>query len=98
MKFVVVGHDGKDEKALERRMAVREAHMALGKELTDKGHWIYACAILDDNETMIGSIVVCDFPDQEALYKEWLDKEVYLSGGVWKEVTVNRAAIPPFFQ
>jgi len=33
MQFTIIGLDGKDEKALERRLAVRDAHIALGEEL-----------------------------------------------------------------
>lgn len=98
MQFIIIGYDGKDEKAMERRMAVREAHMRFGQELTKKGHWLYGCAILDEQEKMIGSMVVSEFPDKATLYKEWLDKEVYITGGVWKEIKVNQAVVPPFLQ
>lgn len=30
MQFLVIGKDGTDEKAMERRMAVRQAHLKLG--------------------------------------------------------------------
>ena len=29
MQFLILGYDGKDENALNRRMAVREAHLEL---------------------------------------------------------------------
>jgi hypothetical protein len=39
MQFVVIAYDGTDEAALDRRMAVREAHLALAKEMFDAGKW-----------------------------------------------------------
>ena len=40
MQFMVIGHDGTDPDAPARRMAVREAHLKLGKELYDAGKWL----------------------------------------------------------
>ena len=41
MQFVVIGIDGKDNQALERRMAARPAHIALGDQLRDVGKMLY---------------------------------------------------------
>jgi len=38
MQFLVVGLDGKDEKAMERRMAAREAHIEMGDKLVESGN------------------------------------------------------------
>jgi len=32
MQFLIIGKDGEDEKAMERRMKVRQAHLKLGDE------------------------------------------------------------------
>ena len=79
MQFLVIGKDGKDEKALERRMAVREAHLELGDEMEKSGERWYGCAILDDAGEMIGSMAVMDFPTEKAL-QAWLDREPYVVG------------------
>jgi hypothetical protein len=49
MQFLVVGYDGTDENALSRRMAVREAHVALGDKMRAAGQTICGAAILDDH-------------------------------------------------
>ena len=41
MQFLVIGHDGKDEKAMERRQAVRQAHIDLGDKLLKSGNMWY---------------------------------------------------------
>jgi len=62
MQFLVIGKDGKDEKAMERRIAVRKAHLKLGDEMEASGERWYGCVMLDDNGKMIGSMAVMDFP------------------------------------
>ena len=95
MQFIVIAYDGTDEKALERRLAVREAHLKSAKEMFDSGKWLYAAGILNDDGKMIGSMIVCDFPSREEL-EQWLKEEPYVVGSVWKKIDVNRAQVPPF--
>ncbi len=33
MQFLIIGKDGKDNKAMERRITVRESHLKLGDEM-----------------------------------------------------------------
>ena len=35
MQFIVIAYDGTDEGALERRLAVRDAHLKSAKEIPD---------------------------------------------------------------
>ena len=93
MQFIVLGYDGTDDKALERRMAVRENHLKYAQEMFDTGKWLYASAILDDNEKMIGSMIVCDYPSREELQEQWLNKEAYVLGDVWKTIKIHRAKV-----
>ena len=95
MQFVVIGHDGKDEKALDRRMAARDAHLATFRENHARGVFLFAVALLDEEGTMNGSIIVCDFPSEDALRKEWLEKEPYVLGNVWETVEIRRGMVPP---
>ncbi len=44
MQFLVTGYDGTDEKALDRRLAVREDHVERNDKLRDAGHLLYAVA------------------------------------------------------
>jgi uncharacterized protein YciI len=93
MEFVVIGYDAKDEKALERRLSVREAHLANANKLFDEKKLLFASALLDENENMNGSIMFCDFPSKEALQNDWLKNEPYITGKVWDKVIIKRAKI-----
>lgn len=97
MQFIVTGYDGKDEGALARRMAAREAHLALARQMVEAGKWLYAAAILNDQEKMTGSVIICDFDSRQALEKEWLDKEPYVLGKVWEKIEITRAQAAPFW-
>jgi uncharacterized protein YciI len=96
MHFIVLGYDGTDEKALERRMAARDAHLAQAEELYHNGLWLYAAAILDEQGNMSGSMIVCDFPSKEQMQTRWLDKEPYVLGNVWQTIEIHRAQAAPF--
>jgi uncharacterized protein YciI len=77
-------------------MAARNDHLEQAKEWVQKGNWLYAAAILNEEEKMIGSMIICDFPSIDALKEQWLDKEPYILGNVWQNVDVKKAAVPPF--
>lgn len=95
MQYIVIGYDGCDDKALERRLAVREAHLKTADESSKSGNWLYAAALLDDDGKMIGSMIVCDYPSREELDK-WLLEEPYVTGRVWQKIEVHRAQVAPF--
>lgn len=49
----------------------------------------YGTAIRDDAEEMIGSALFMDFDSEEKL-QEWLDKEPYVVGKVWKKIEIHK--------
>ncbi len=93
MEFVVIGYDAKDEKALERRIAARTAHLENANKLFEEKRLLFASALLDENENMNGSIMFCDFPSKETLEKDWLKHEPYIIGNVWEKVIIKRTKI-----
>ncbi|MCX6169502.1 MAG: YciI family protein [Ignavibacteriales bacterium] len=93
MQFIVIAYDGTDDKALERRMAVRESHLTNAQKMFDAGKWLYASAILDDEEKMIGSMIICDYPSREELNEQWLKNEAYITGNVWQKINIHRARV-----
>ena len=93
---MVTGYDGNDKDALDRRMAAREAHLAMAGEMYTKGKWLYAAAILNEESKMAGSFIICDFDSRAALEKEWLEKEPYVLGKVWEKIEISRAQVAPF--
>eukprot|EP01134_Creolimax_fragrantissima_P000153 CFRG0153T1 len=89
-QFVVLAYDGKDRGALDRRLSVRGAHLEGVKTLKQNGHMISGGALFDDDgEKMIGSLMIVEFPNREYLQKEWLDHDPYITGNVWKDVTIT---------
>ena len=96
MQFIVTGYDGNDDKALERRLAAREAHLATADKMHQEGKWLYAAALLTDDGVMCGSVIICEFPSLEALKNEWLNQEAYIKGNVWEKVEIKRAQVAPF--
>ncbi len=92
MQFIVIGKDGVDPGAMERRLAARDAHLKLGDEMEASGTRWYGAAILDEQGRMIGSMAVMDFPSEVEL-KEWLKREPYVTGDVWRNVEIHRCNV-----
>lgn len=88
MQFLLVAYDGTDAGALDRRMMVREEHLRNTAVLKKSGEFKYGGAILDDDGKMIGSMIVYDFPDRQAL-DTCLRNEVYFTEGVWEKVEIK---------
>ena len=88
MQFLLVAYDGTDPEALERRMKVRPDHLEKIAILKKKGNFLLGGAILDENEKMIGSMIVYEFPNRSAL-DENLENEPYITGGVWQKIEIR---------
>jgi uncharacterized protein YciI len=88
MQFLLIGYDGTDNEAMERRLKVREEHLEKIAGLKKSGTCLLGGAILDDAGTMIGSVIVYDFPDRQSL-DEMLKEEVYITGGVWEKIEIK---------
>lgn len=87
MQFLIIGHDGKDKEATERRQAARQAHIDLGERLRQSGNMWYGAALLDEQGNMSGSMIMVDFPSKKEL-DEWLKKEPYVTSKVWKKIEI----------
>ena|SRR3989338_1792298 len=92
MQFFVKGLDGTDSEAMERRLAVREAHLALGDKLEASGNRWYGAVLLDDNGKMIGSVSIMNFPSEKE-FQEWLSVEPYVVGNVWKSIEIHKCNV-----
>lgn len=87
MQFLLTAYDGTDSGAPERRMKVRPTHLEKIEILKKAGEFLFGGAILDDNGQMIGSMIVYEFPDRQAL-DEKLKDEPYIYGKVWEKITI----------
>lgn len=94
MIFLLTAQDGKDEGALGRRLAAREAHLASIRRLKAEGRLVFAGAILDEAGRMVGSSVVLEAPDRaaaEALIRD----DPYAVAGVWVTWTLVPFRVAP---
>lgn len=85
MQFALICRDGPD--AGDARLAARAEHLEGIRAMKARHEIIDGGAILNDSGDMIGSIVLCQFPDREAL-DAYLRDEAYVRQGVWQDVEV----------
>lgn len=95
-QFIIIAYDGTDDKALERRMAVRQAHIETIDKLRTAGNALCGVAIIDDTGKMVGSMVVTNFPSRAEL-DQYLATEPYVVGKVWEQITVLPGKLGPSF-
>ncbi len=98
MEFIVTGYDGDDDKAYERRMAVRQQHLDGLKELKDKGFLLHAAGIVNNEDKLIGSMLLVQFASREEMFEKWLNQEPYYNFNVWKQVKIEMARVPDFLK
>jgi len=92
---VILAHDGTDAGALERRLAVRGAHFARVRSMAESGLLLFGGAILDAPEgRMVGSIAVTRHVTHDAA-RDWLAEDPYVTGDVWRDVTLYATALRP---
>ncbi len=88
MEYLITAFDGTDDGAPARRLAVRDAHLAGAQVLAERGELLSGGAILDEDGRMIGSSMHVAFAD-EAAFRAWYDAEPYITGDVWRDVSVR---------
>lgn len=96
MQFLITAYDGTDDKAIERRLAARDEHLKFTEAMKDKGNHLYAAAIMDENEKMIGSVLIVDFPSREDV-NNWLEAEPYVKGNVWQNIDIKPCKVGSMF-
>jgi uncharacterized protein YciI len=88
MQFLLLAYDGTDPQAPQRRLRVREEHFKKIGLLKMKSEFLFGGAILDENNEMIGSMIVYDVPDRHSMDKILKD-EPYLTNGVWEKIEIK---------
>jgi uncharacterized protein len=94
MQFLLLGYDGTDPEALQRRLKVRDEHLERISSLKKSGRFLFGGAILDENGKMKGSMIVYDYPDRQSL-EEMLKNEPYLTGKVWEKTEIQYFRLAP---
>ena len=96
MQFIVIGRDGTDASALDRRLKARAEHLKQADEMRERGELLYAVAILDGADKMVGSVMITEFSDRAELDR-WLAREPYLLGKVWETIEITAGRVAPAF-
>lgn len=52
----------------------------------------YGAVLWDDNDQMVGSMLIMDFPSKSEL-QDWLDREPYVTAKVWESVEVHKCNV-----
>ncbi len=92
MLYVIYAEDNAD--SLEKRTAVRPAHLARLSLLHDEGRLVVAGPMpaVDSNDPGVagftGSTIVAEFSSLEAA-QSWANDDPYLAAGVYKHVAVS---------
>ncbi len=87
-QYVIIAHDGTDDSAPERRLKIRPEHLAGAGKLKSSGNFILGGAMLDENGSMRGSIMIVQF-DTEDEFQQWYMNEPYITGKVWQKIEVQ---------
>ena len=96
MQFVVIAYDYTDEKAPERRLAVKEEHLKFVEKRFKAREQLFGGALLDDAGNMIGSVMVMDYPSKEEL-DHALQVEPYAAEKVWEKIDIKPYKVGPIF-
>lgn len=93
-QFMIQAKDFTDSEALQRRLSMRNEHLARMQEEKKKDIFIIGGALLSQEETMIGSMILLSLPAEEAVW-QWIESDVYKTGKVWDEITVTPFRVAP---
>jgi len=88
MQFLLVAYDGTDPGAPERRMKCRPEHLEKIALVKKAGQFLCGGAILNDEGAMIGSMILYEVDNREALDK-LLEKEPYIFNRVWEKIDIR---------
>ena len=88
MQFLLIAYDGTDKDAKARRLNVRESHLEKIRKLKNNGEVLFGGAILNEEGSMIGSMILYDLPDRQSLDAR-LKNEPYITGGVWQKIEIK---------
>lgn len=88
MQFLLIAYDGNDSGALERRMNCRSEHLEKIAPLKKAGKFLSGGPILDENDKMIGSMILYETADREELDNLLLN-ETYVYNKIWEKIEIK---------
>jgi len=94
MGYAIIAWDGEDDRALERRMAARDGHMAVITEWAADGRLALGVPLFTPDWKPAGSLMLLEVPDRAGL-DAYLAAEPFAAGGVWKRIETFPFRIAP---
>lgn len=94
MQYMILAYDAKDNSTYERRLENREQHLANAKKRMEDKQLLFISALLDEEEKMIGSLMVVEYESKEKLLNEWIENDPYYVNNVWQEIKITQVKIP----
>ena len=86
-QYLLLANDYKDADALNRRMNVREKHLARVRVEKAEGRFIIGGAKLNEQGKMHGSMLVI-IADNEEAARAWVNADPYSINKVWETVEI----------
>jgi uncharacterized protein len=87
MQYLLIAYDGTETGAIDRRMKSRPDHLEKIAVVKKNGQFLCGGAILNDQGTMIGSMILYETENREALDK-LLENEPYIYNHVWEKIDI----------
>ena len=75
---------------------MREQHLALGDQMKAAGQLVFATAMLNEEGNMSGSVMIFEMESRKEL-DEYLQKEPYVTGNVWKDIEIKECKVGSSF-
>lgn len=94
--FIVIGKDGTDAEAPQRRLNARVEHLQSADLLRQAGQLVMAAAYLNEQDQMIGSMLLYKATSREEV-DQWVANDPYVRGGVWATIEISRCQLPAMF-
>lgn len=88
MQFILIAYDGTEKDAPERRMKSRPEHLEKIAHVKKAGQFVCGGAILNEEGTMIGSMILYEVADRAELDRLLLD-EPYIYNKVWEKIDIK---------
>jgi uncharacterized protein YciI len=87
MRFVVLAYDGDDPDVVARRAETRPRHLEGMQPLVEDGRLLLAGAILGEGGKPVGSVLLFDVEDREAV-DDIVMRDPYRGAGVWQRFEI----------
>lgn len=88
MQFLLIAYDATDVEAPDRRLKSRSEHLEKIAHVKRAGQFLFGGAILDEDQKMIGSMILYETADRQELDKLLLD-EPYIYNKVWEKIEIR---------